>query len=170
MQTSPRNRMPLHRESGAAATEFALILPIFVMLIGGIMTFGIVFAQQLSLGNAARQTARQSVVSSSPACGTGQAAGNAGTDLTGQAKSDASTVWLNPPNVVVTIKRATTKPTAASWSSGTCSGAAAKACDGSTPGDNVYVRLQYTSQLNLPFMQPTFNLEAIGAFRCEFTS
>ncbi|GAB3065716.1 TadE family protein [Pedococcus soli] len=148
--------------------EFALIMPVFVLLVSGIMTFGIVFAQQLSLGNAARQAARQSVVPSSPACGTGQAAGNAGTDLTGQAKSDSSTIWLNPNDVVVTIKRATTTPP--SWSTGTCTGATTKACDGSAPGDNVYVRLQYTSQLNLPFMQPTFNLESTGVFRCEFTS
>lgn len=168
MRTSPLIRAVQHRESGAAAMEFALIMPVFVLLLSGIMTFGIVFAQQLSLANAARQTARQSVVSSSPACGTGQAAGNAGTDLTGQAKSDSSTIWLNPPSVVVAIKRDTATPS--SWSSGTCSGASARACDGSTPGDNVYVRLQYTSQLNLPFVQPTFNLEAIGAFRCEFTS
>ena len=168
MQTSPHTRARGRREDGAAAMEFALVVPVFVLLLSGIMAFGIVFAQQLSLSNAARQVARQSVVSSSPACGTGQAAGSAGTELTGQAKSDSSTIWLNPPDVVVAIKRAGTTPT--SWTSGTCSGASTKACDGSTPGDNVYVRLQYTSQLNLPLVQPTFNLEAVGAFRCEFTS
>ena len=168
MRTSPTNRTDRRQESGAAAMEFALIMPVFVLLVSGIMTFGIVFAQQLSLANAARQTARQSAVSSSPACGTGQAAGSVGTDLTGQAKSDSSTLWLNPPDVVVAIKRATATPS--SWTSGTCSGATAKACDGSTPGDNVYVRLQYTSTLNLPLVQPSFNLEAFGTFRCEFTS
>ena len=66
----------------------------------------------------------------------------------------------------MTIKRASATPT--SWSSPTCSGASAKVCDGSTAGENVYVRLQYTSTLNFPFIQPTFNLDGIGAFRCEF--
>lgn len=171
MRASPvGQRRPHTPEAGAAAVEFALVVPVLVLLLSGIMAFGVVFAQQLSLGNAARQTARQSAVSSSPACGTGQAAGNAGTALTGQAKTDATTMWLNPPNVTVTIKRSPTAPTAASWTSGTCSGDTAKACDGSAPGDNVYVRLQYTTVLNLPLVQPTFNLEAVGAFRCEFTS
>lgn len=50
------------RDDGAAAVEFALVLPLLMMLVFGIISFGILFAQQLSLGNGARQGARLGVV------------------------------------------------------------------------------------------------------------
>lgn len=45
-------------ERGAAAVEFALILPILLTLVFGIIEFGWAFGQQVSLGNAAREAAR----------------------------------------------------------------------------------------------------------------
>lgn len=55
-----RHRMMRHRrpERGAAAVEFALILPILLTLVFGIIEFGWAFGQQVSLGNAAREAAR----------------------------------------------------------------------------------------------------------------
>ena len=159
-------------EGGAAAVEFALVMPVLVLLISGIIGFGAVFAQQIALGNAARQVARSAVVDGS-FCGTGGGSGSAGTKLTQEAKVNSNTIFLTTNNVQVEIKRATTTPTenySTAWSgSGMCSGDAAEACTGSTAGDNVYVRLRYTSTLSLPFFQPSFNLTSIGAFRCEFS-
>ena len=43
------------RDDGASAVEFALVLPLLIILLFGIISFGIVFAQKLALGNAARQ-------------------------------------------------------------------------------------------------------------------
>lgn len=152
-------------DRGASAVEFALILPVLVLLISGIVGFGFVFAQQLALGNAARQAARTAAVSGSY-CGTGGGVGSVGTMLTSQAKRDAATIGVGTNNVTVAFKRATSVPT--DWSTGTCSGDTTMPCTGSTPGDIVYARLQYTSTLNLPFFTPSFNLSSIGAFRCEF--
>ena len=45
-------------ERGAAAVEFALVLPILLTLVFGIVEFGWAFGQQVSLGNAAREAAR----------------------------------------------------------------------------------------------------------------
>ena len=45
-------------ERGAAAIEFALVLPILLILILGIFEFGRVFSIQVSLSNAAREGAR----------------------------------------------------------------------------------------------------------------
>jgi Flp pilus assembly protein TadG len=45
-------------ERGAAAVEFALILPILLSVVFGIVEFGWAFGQQVSLGNAAREAAR----------------------------------------------------------------------------------------------------------------
>ena len=66
MRSSPpaRDRVPRRRtrDDGAAAVEFALVMPLLVLLVSGIMAFGIVFAQEISLGNAARQAARSAAV------------------------------------------------------------------------------------------------------------
>lgn len=159
-------------EGGAAAVEFALVMPILVLLISSIVGFGVVLAQQMALGNASRQVARSAAVKGS-FCGTGGAVGAAtSTMLTDEAKTNATTLFVTKQNVSVEIKRAATTPTenyATAWT-GTCSGDTSQPCDGSTTGDNVYVRLRYTSTLSLPFFQPSFNLSSIGAFRCEFQS
>jgi Flp pilus assembly protein TadG len=163
-------------DRGAAAVEFALIVPVLVLILSGIIGFGFVFAQQISLGNAARQAARSLAVNgtsaaTTPYCGTGQAAGNAGTQATAQAKTTAATIGLAPNNVVVAIQRPSGSA-APDWSTTTnnCTGATAQACLGSAAGDTVYVRLTYVSTLSLPFFTPSFNLSSIGAFRCEFQS
>jgi Flp pilus assembly protein TadG len=154
--------------------EFALLVPVLVLIISGIVGFGVVFAQQLALGNAARQAARSAAVDG-PLCGTGGAAGaSSPTHLTSEAKTNATTIFVTTDNISVEIKRAGAAPTdvyTTDWT-GTCVGGAApagKACAGSTWGDNVYVRMRYTSVLSLPFFKPSFNLSAVGAFRCEFS-
>lgn len=160
-------------EGGAAAVEFALVMPILVLIISGIVGFGVILAQQMALGNASRQVARSAAVAGS-FCGTGGGTGSPGTMLTGEAKTNATTLFVTTNNVRVEVKRAVTTPTenySTAWT-GTCtgdSGVTAQACNGSATGDNVYVRLRYTSTLSLPFFQPSFNLSSIGAFRCEFT-
>ncbi|WP_344818852.1 TadE/TadG family type IV pilus assembly protein [Microbacterium soli] len=45
-------------ERGAAAVEFALVVPLLVLLLLGIIEFGWTFNQQVSLSNAARESAR----------------------------------------------------------------------------------------------------------------
>jgi len=50
------------RERGAALVEFALILPLFILLVFGIMEAGWLFAQEVEIRNAAREGARLAVV------------------------------------------------------------------------------------------------------------
>lgn len=151
-------------ESGASAVEFALVVPILIALVSGIITFGIVMAQQVALGNAARQAARSAVVSG-VTCGT---TGTAGSGLRRQAQIDSTTIWLNPDSVQVDVQRASARPSDNAWGN-SCTGSGVAPCAGSTLGDNVYVRLRYTSTLQMPFVQPSFNLTGVGAFRCEFS-
>lgn len=160
-------------EGGAAAVEFALVMPVLVLIISSIVGFGVVLAQQMALGNAARQTARNAVVDLAY-CGTGGGTGSAGTSLIQEAKLNSNTLFMTTNNVRVEIKKAATQPAnvyGTDWT-GTCTGdqavgVTARVCNLSTTGDNAYVRLRYTSTLSLPFFQPSFNLSAIGAFRCE---
>lgn len=53
-------------EDGAAAVEFALLLPILIMLILGILEFGLAYNAQITVTNAAREGARTMVIQNSP--------------------------------------------------------------------------------------------------------
>ncbi|HUP84127.1 MAG TPA: TadE family protein [Acidimicrobiales bacterium] len=46
------------RESGAALVEFAIVLPVFMMLLLGMMTGGLAYSRKLSVAQAAREGAR----------------------------------------------------------------------------------------------------------------
>lgn len=67
-------------ERGAAAVEFALLLPVLVMLLLGIMEFGRAYNTQTVLANAAREGARSMAINNSES-GARTAAKNAATQL-----------------------------------------------------------------------------------------
>lgn len=48
----------IKKENGQAMVEFALVLPILLLFIGGIIDFGWVYYNQLSANNASREAAR----------------------------------------------------------------------------------------------------------------
>ena len=50
------------REKGQALVEFALVLPLLIMLVCGIIDFGWLFYNVLSLQNACREGARKAIV------------------------------------------------------------------------------------------------------------
>lgn len=49
---------PDQRSAGQALTEFALVVPLFFLLIFGVIQMGIIFGGQIALGNTAREVAR----------------------------------------------------------------------------------------------------------------
>jgi Flp pilus assembly pilin Flp len=49
-------------QEGAAAVEFALLLPLLVLLLFGMIEFGLAFNTRIQATNAAREGARQAVV------------------------------------------------------------------------------------------------------------
>ncbi|MGB8382597.1 MAG: TadE family protein, partial [Dermatophilaceae bacterium] len=63
MAAARDGRVGQRRERGAAAIEFALLLPVFLLVIAGIVDFGRAFFTQIELTNAAREGARAAVVS-----------------------------------------------------------------------------------------------------------
>ena len=54
--------MPSRGEEGAAAVEFALLLPLLVLLLFGLIQFGAAFNTRIQATNAAREAARMAVV------------------------------------------------------------------------------------------------------------
>lgn len=62
----------LRSESGASAVEFALLLPVLMMILFGITEFGLALYRQTILTNASREGARLGIVQSIPAITNGQ--------------------------------------------------------------------------------------------------
>lgn len=56
------HRIARHRERGQTLTEFAFVLPLVALLLFGIIQFGIVFHQYVTLTDAVRAGARQGAV------------------------------------------------------------------------------------------------------------
>ncbi|MCZ6801589.1 MAG: TadE/TadG family type IV pilus assembly protein [Nitrospirae bacterium] len=55
-----------NRETGVAAVEMALMLPILLLLVLGIVDFGLLMYQQQIVTNASREGARQGIVMATP--------------------------------------------------------------------------------------------------------
>ena len=61
-----RGRVQPRDESGVAMTEFALVLPVFVLIIAGLLAFGRVFFYWIETNHLASETARWAVVDRNP--------------------------------------------------------------------------------------------------------
>jgi Flp pilus assembly protein TadG len=131
----------IREERGAAAVEFALILPILVLLVFGIVEFSLAFNRQQGLHAAAREGAR---IASLPSTPTGEIEDRVKTALNGVIDpSDASiTITSDGPS--------TTQP-----------------CD-QNPGGTVIVRVTFDNTIDVPFLAtPSVTLTGRGEFRCE---
>jgi Flp pilus assembly protein TadG len=156
MHVARRARSRERRDRGAAAVEFALVVPLLIMLVFGIISFGIVFAQKLALGNGAREAARFGVVDERSCA-----------EITDAARDAARTIALDPEDVEVTVSLGSTAGGAAA----VCAGGGDQApCEDSSPGDSIWVQLEFTSELLIPLVVVnSVDLEGLGVFRCEFS-
>lgn len=59
------------RDRGAAAVEFALVVPVLVLLVFGIIDYGLFLSDNLAVKQGIREGAREAVVSDRTACGGG---------------------------------------------------------------------------------------------------
>jgi hypothetical protein len=59
-------RLNLRRNDGVAMTEFALILPIFMVIVAGMLGFGRVFFYWIQANHVANETARWAIVDRNP--------------------------------------------------------------------------------------------------------
>jgi Flp pilus assembly protein TadG len=157
------------RDSGAAAVEFVLVLPILIMLVFGIIEFGLYFAQQLSVSNAARQGARYAAVPNYDDNGVSQSTCAA---ILQQVQNAAGTIGMSGSDVSVTVTTTgggSGCPTA-SADTDLGSDATTVPCAGSQLGDTVRVEAHFTGHLIIPLVlaDPSVDVTSTGTYRCEF--
>jgi len=159
-------------ERGASAVEFALVTPVLVVLVFGIIAFGIVLAQQLSISNAARQAARAGVVdvSSQNTCGAIQTAIRNAAQTVNLGAGAANNIFTS---VVLHDASANTDTTVCARQKTDYSGGAAtkEPCQGSSVGSYITVKAEYTTSLIIP-LAPVGNsigLSGKSVYQCEFS-
>lgn len=142
-------------DSGAAAVEFALVLPLLMLLVFGVIQFGIAFAQQLSLNSAARQGARSAVVGGIDCTGAASSA-RAASRTIGIGVSEAAALTV----VMATDPDGTSDP---------CTGSE-RPCEDHR-GDAFRVDVSRAFTVTIPmFGNPQVTLRGRGEYRCESNS
>jgi Flp pilus assembly protein TadG len=99
-----RKRIHLARR-GAAAVEFGLILPVLLAILLGILDWGWVFFNQLTINNAAREGARRGAVQNDSSTASSTAQSTASSYITGSGLSGATVTVTGPSDAspVVTV-------------------------------------------------------------------
>jgi Flp pilus assembly protein TadG len=90
------------RERGQALVEFALVLPILMTLILGIIQFGIVFHDYLALTDAVRSGARQAAVTHDAGAATNAVTSSAAELKASDLQVGVSSSWAPGSDVTVT--------------------------------------------------------------------
>lgn len=82
-------------ERGASAVEFALLLPVLMLVLFGTIEFGMVMYSREVLTNASREGARAGIVQQTPKPTVGQ--------IQGVVTNYLTNTGINPANVTVTV-------------------------------------------------------------------
>lgn len=95
-------RINLRREDGVAMTEFALIVPVFLLIVAGLLGFGRVFFYWIEANHLASETARWAVVDRNPYAPEGASPpGAGGKTLQRHAKESATVEFESDASVCI---------------------------------------------------------------------
>jgi Flp pilus assembly protein TadG len=160
-------------DDGAAAVEFALVIPLLLLICFGIISFGILFSQQLTLNAAAREGARRAIVNEVNANRTCQG-------IATSVQSKAQGLAMNASAIKVRITQdgfSSSSACAPGFTTSYASSGANVPCKGSyntstNASGNLVVETQYASSLpaSFPPWPSTITLQSKSVFRCEFAS
>jgi Flp pilus assembly protein TadG len=133
------------RESGAVAVEFALLLPVLLLILIGTIQFGIVYSEYQVMEGAAREGAR---------CAAVQAAGFADCDPVARVDAALPAGYTRTGDVAISVE------------------GGGAACTEDTVGQNVTVSWEQEFSLGLlgnlvPGLPDTVTRTVQGTFRCE---
>lgn len=163
---TPRARRRRRGDQGAAAIEFALVVPVMLVIVFGIMQFGFAFVQSASLANGARQGARYGVVNllSTHNCG----------DIIAEVRRGAVTVGMAEQDVAVKVQLNNAAPASG------CEVATGAATPTSTTtpctdptkslNNTLNVTATYKTKISIPIaLTKDVTLTGKGAYRCEYS-
>ena len=164
----------MRRDRGASAVEFALVVPILLLVVFGIINFGIVLAQKASLANAVRAGARYGSVNA-------YAADHTCRNVIDKVRSASTTVGISSSSnskVGVTVWRVApggTKTSVCSGSGATYTGSLTMppcknvTADKTAP-DSLSIDTTFDSKLLVPTpgLGTTFPIANSGSFQCEY--
>lgn len=153
-------------ERGAVAVEFALVLPLLLLVVFGAIQFGFVFAQQATLASAARTGARYgsvNIYSGSHLC-----------SQTIQTTRDAArTVGMQGSDVSVVVKLSgVATPICQSGVATPSDNAPCTDALHPTDPDNLTVQVKYQSPIFFPipgFTGAAKTLTASSTYQCEYS-
>jgi Flp pilus assembly protein TadG len=160
----PRRRT----DDGASAVEIALVIPILLALVFGIISFGALFAQQLALNNGVRQGARLAVVEGSTANQSCASVVTAVRDSSGPA------IAMNTDDIDVNVARTAATPCGTSDNPASSTVVCNNSIDGTTNAqESIVVTAKYQADLLIPMPIPgfpsQFDLESKAVYKCEFS-
>jgi Flp pilus assembly protein TadG len=142
-----RRRLLLAREDGQAIVEFALVLPLLMALLLGIVQFGILWNNYETITDAARIGARKAAVA--------RFYGDNGASAIAAAKAAATNLDLSAPNAVTVTSCPPSTPSCTTN-------------DWSTPGNVVTVTVTYPYSLKiLDWTVKAGNLTTVSKERLE---
>lgn len=150
------------RERGAAAVEFALVVPILLLLVFAIIQFGFVLAQQNALNGAVRTGARYGSVNAftgTHTCG----------KVVEQVKAGARTIGVDTSQVVVSVQLAGSEVCGSSGGQtdeAPCTNASASAAS----PQQLAVTATYDSDflVPVPLAGDSITLQSEGVYQCEY--
>jgi hypothetical protein len=148
-------RIDVRREDGVAMAEFALILPVFLMIVVGLLGFGRVFFYWIQTNHVASETARWAIVDRNPYAPVGANPPGTGGKTLQQQAADSATVEFQQ-NVKVCIDFP-----------GRNAGDPANTLQSVEQGDPVRVRVQIPFKI-IPFLGiGTFTIKGSSTMRLE---
>jgi Flp pilus assembly protein TadG len=142
----------IDNERGASAVEFAIVLPVLVIMVFGIIEFGIVFYNKAMITNACREAARAAIVYRTPLLDA--------TEMQTEIDSVVAAYLTNPndPTKTILIPENTPIPVASLPNNKTCA----------TAGQELNVTLSYDhSFIALPNWFDTIKITTVTKMRCE---
>lgn len=160
-------------DRGAAAVEFALIVPVLLLIVFGIINFGVLFSQQLTLNNGVREGARRAVVAD-------PAAPRTCDQIISSVRNQLSGLALEPSQVQIKVTQDGWTDTNGCGTSFVTSNFGVRG--GNVPCTNSYsstsrsgsliVEALYVSDIpvSVPPFPTTLSLSSKAVYRCEFTS
>jgi Flp pilus assembly protein TadG len=163
---------PVSDDGGASAVEFALVVPLLLLLVFGIINFGIIFSQQLTMNNAVREGARRAVVND-------QASSRTCNQILAAVQNDMSGLALNRTAVKIKITQngySNSNGCGSTYQASTFGSAANNVpCKGSASGTGIpslQVEAQYVSSIPIAFppFPTTITLNSKAVYRCEFSA